>query len=70
LAQRHAVVCDDGVGGGDHGHRLPAARLTRAVPHLNPLMGLYGAFIICTLTALFGRPGRGWSRGRRGRWRW
>jgi len=28
------------------------------VAHLNPLMGLYGAFIICTLTALFGgRPG-------------
>ncbi|MDH4584445.1 SulP family inorganic anion transporter [Pseudomonas sp. BN415] len=27
------------------------------VAHLNPLMGLYGAFIICTLTALFGgRP--------------
>ena len=25
---------------------------------VNPLMGLYGAFIICTLTALFGgRPG-------------
>jgi SulP family sulfate permease len=28
------------------------------VAHLNPLMGLYGACIICTLTALFGgRPG-------------
>ncbi|GHS82186.1 sodium-independent anion transporter [Pseudomonas sp. PAGU 2196] len=28
------------------------------VAHLTPLMGLYGAFIICTLTALFGgRPG-------------
>ena len=28
------------------------------VAHLNPLMGLYGAFVICTLTALFGgRPG-------------
>jgi sulfate permease, SulP family len=28
------------------------------VAHLNPLMGLYGAFIICTMTALFGgRPG-------------
>ena len=28
------------------------------VAHLNPLMVLYGAFIICTLTALFGgRPG-------------
>jgi SulP family sulfate permease len=28
------------------------------VAHLNPLMGLYGAFMICTLTALFGgRPG-------------
>ena len=28
------------------------------VAHLNPLMGLYGAFIICTFTALFGgRPG-------------
>lgn len=28
------------------------------VARLNPLMGLYGAFIICTLTALFGgRPG-------------
>ena len=28
------------------------------VAHLNPLMGLYGAFFICTITALFGgRPG-------------
>lgn len=28
------------------------------VAHLNPLMGLYGAFVICTITALFGgRPG-------------
>src|SRR5690606_746108 len=28
------------------------------VAQLNPLMGLYGAFIICTLTAVFGgRPG-------------
>ena len=28
------------------------------VAQVNPLMGLYGAFIICTLTALFGgRPG-------------
>jgi SulP family sulfate permease len=28
------------------------------VAHLNPLMGLYGAFVICTLAALFGgRPG-------------
>jgi SulP family sulfate permease len=28
------------------------------VAHLNPLMGLYGAFVICTLTALLGgRPG-------------
>lgn len=28
------------------------------VAHLHPLMGLYGAFIICTMTALFGgRPG-------------
>jgi SulP family sulfate permease len=28
------------------------------VAHLNPLMGLYGAFIICTMTAMFGgRPG-------------
>ncbi|MFV3415878.1 SulP family inorganic anion transporter [Pseudomonas nitroreducens] len=28
------------------------------VAHLNPLMGLYGAFFLCTLTALFGgRPG-------------
>ncbi len=28
------------------------------VAQLNPLMGLYGAFVICTLTALFGgRPG-------------
>lgn len=28
------------------------------VAHLNPLMGLYGAFIICTITAIFGgRPG-------------
>ena len=28
------------------------------VAHLNPLMGLYGAFVICTMTALFGgRPG-------------
>ena len=28
------------------------------VAQLNPLMGLYGAFVICTITALFGgRPG-------------
>jgi SulP family sulfate permease len=28
------------------------------VAHLNPLMGLYGAFIICAMTAIFGgRPG-------------
>ncbi len=28
------------------------------VAHLHPLMGLYGAFILCTITALFGgRPG-------------
>lgn len=28
------------------------------VAHMHPLMGLYGAFIICTITALFGgRPG-------------
>ena len=28
------------------------------VAQLNPLMGLYGAFIICALTAIFGgRPG-------------
>src|ERR1700760_1732603 len=28
------------------------------VAHLNPLMGLYGAFFICTITAIFGgRPG-------------
>ena len=28
------------------------------VAQLNPLMGLYGAFFICTITALFGgRPG-------------
>ena len=28
------------------------------VAHLNPLMGLYGAFLICTITAVFGgRPG-------------
>src|ERR1700759_3178766 len=28
------------------------------VAHLNPLMGLYGAFFICAITALFGgRPG-------------
>ncbi|MGF6916969.1 MFS superfamily sulfate permease-like transporter [Paraburkholderia sp. 40] len=28
------------------------------VAHLNPLLGLYGAFFICTVTALFGgRPG-------------
>src|SRR4051812_20864851 len=28
------------------------------VAHLNPLTGLYGAFFICTLTAVFGgRPG-------------
>ena len=28
------------------------------VAHLNPLTGLYGAFFICTLTAIFGgRPG-------------
>lgn len=56
-----------------HAHRLRAdvlAGLTTSfalvpeciafalVAQLNPLMGLYGAFIICTLTALFGgRPG-------------
>ncbi|WP_394782171.1 SulP family inorganic anion transporter, partial [Undibacterium sp.] len=28
------------------------------VAQLNPLMGLYGAFIICAMTAIFGgRPG-------------
>ena len=36
----------------------PQVRSFALVAHLNPLMGLYGAFIICTLTALFGgRPG-------------
>lgn len=37
---------------------LPECVAFALVAHLNPLMGLYGAFIICTLTALFGgRPG-------------
>ncbi|MGO2287653.1 SulP family inorganic anion transporter [Pseudomonas lundensis] len=37
---------------------LPECIAFALVAHLNPLMGLYGAFIICTLTALFGgRPG-------------
>lgn len=39
------------------------------VAQLNPLMGLYGAFIICTLTALFGgRPAM--ISARPARWRW
>ena len=33
---------------------LPECIAFALVAHLNPLMGLYGAFIICTLTALFG----------------
>lgn len=37
---------------------LPECIAFALVAHLNPLMGLYGAFIICTLTALSGgRPG-------------
>ena len=37
---------------------MPECIAFALVAHLNPLMGLYGAFIICTLTALFGgRPG-------------
>ena len=37
---------------------LPECIAFALVAHLNPLMGLYGAFIICTITALFGgRPG-------------
>ncbi len=37
---------------------LPECIAFALVAHLNPLMGLYGAFIIWTLTALFGgRPG-------------
>ena len=37
---------------------LPECIAFALVAHLNPLMGLYGAFIMCTLTALFGgRPG-------------
>src|SRR5476649_820725 len=37
---------------------LPECIAFALVAHLNPLMGLYGAFIICTLTALLGgRPG-------------
>ena len=37
---------------------LPECIAFALVAHLNPLMGLYGAFILCTLTALFGgRPG-------------
>jgi len=37
---------------------LPECIAFALVAHLNPLMGLYGAFVICTLTALFGgRPG-------------
>jgi SulP family sulfate permease len=37
---------------------VPEAMAFALVAHLNPLMGLYGAAIICTLTALFGgRPG-------------
>jgi len=37
---------------------LPECIAFALVAHLNPLMGLYGAFFICTLTALFGgRPG-------------
>lgn len=48
---------------------LPECIAFALVAHLNPLMGLYGAFILCTLTALFGgRPG--WCQARRGRWPW
>lgn len=37
---------------------LPECIAFALVAQLNPLMGLYGAFIICTLTALLGgRPG-------------
>lgn len=37
---------------------LPECIAFALVAHLNPLMGMYGAFILCTLTALFGgRPG-------------
>lgn len=37
---------------------LPECIAFALVAHLNPLMGLYGAFILCTLTALLGgRPG-------------
>jgi SulP family sulfate permease len=37
---------------------VPEAMAFALVAHLNPLMGLYGAAIICTLTAAFGgRPG-------------
>src|SRR5471030_2960449 len=37
---------------------LPECIAFALVAHLNPLMGLYGAFIICTLTAVLGgRPG-------------
>ena len=39
------------------------------VAHLNPLLGLYGAFIICTLTALFGGR-RAWFPAPPARWRW
>uniref|UniRef100_UPI000ABB6EA7 SulP family inorganic anion transporter n=1 Tax=Frateuria defendens TaxID=2219559 RepID=UPI000ABB6EA7 len=33
---------------------VPEAMAFALVAHLNPLMGLYGAAILCTLTALFG----------------
>ncbi len=37
---------------------VPECLAFALLAQLNPLMGLYGAFIICTLTALFGgRPG-------------
>src|ERR1700739_3800905 len=37
---------------------LPECIAFALVAQLNPLMGLYGAFIICALTAIFGgRPG-------------
>ncbi len=42
---------------------LPECIAFALVAHLNPLMGLYGAFIICTLTALFGgAAGHGFRR--------
>jgi SulP family sulfate permease len=37
---------------------VPECIALALVAHLHPLMGLYGAVLICTLTALFGgRPG-------------